>query len=68
MTEAISETNKDWLIEDYTSNQAKDAVLLSMTALIQIAQECCNPPLSLEDAKDLMETVWLGMESNHAPI
>jgi len=48
----------DWLISDYTSNQAKDALLYSMQSLIQIARECCNPPLDIDETQELLEMVW----------
>ena len=63
MQEKISAIpESDWLIEDFTSNQAKDALILSMTALIQIATQCCNPPLDIDELQELLETVYYEMD------
>lgn len=57
--EKTSETREvDWLYEVYADKGAKDACVLAFSAAVQIARECCQHPLSLEEAQNLLETVW----------
>lgn len=55
-------TENDWLTTGYSSAQSEHAFLLTASALVQIAKECCNPPLSLDDTKEILENVWYEMD------
>ncbi len=49
---------EDWLKAQYSGSQAQDACIFALFTVVGIASSCCNPPLSLQETKDLLETVW----------
>ncbi len=61
--EKTSETSEDdWLLTEYRGRETKDASILALYTIIHLAKECCNPPLSLEETKELLEIVWYEMD------
>jgi len=61
--------NEDWLLAQYEGKATKDACILAMNTVLHIARDCCDPPLSLGETKELMEMVWYEMdEENKEPI